>query len=115
MSERNHSATIGSLMLLSGGIIGAGLAILYAPQSGKKTRKQIVRYGKKVRNEAEETAREAANYVAEMVDNLSDHTSDLVDRGGDIASYWRKNLVDSIENGQKALEKQAKKLSSLWG
>ncbi len=115
MTERNRNATIGSLMLLSGGIIGAGLALLYAPQSGKRTRRQIVRYSRKARNEAEETARDAANYVTEMVDTLSDQTSDLVDRGNDVASYWRKSLMESIENGQKALEKQAKRLSGMWG
>lgn len=115
MADRNHSATVGSLMLLSGGIIGAGLALLYAPQSGKKTRKQIARYGRKARNEAEEAARDAADYVSEMVDTISDQTSELVDRGGDVASHWRKNLLSSIENGQKTLEKQAKNLSHLWG
>lgn len=47
MSDRDNNATVGAMMLVAGGVIGAGLAILFAPQSGKKTRRQIVRYSKK--------------------------------------------------------------------
>jgi gas vesicle protein len=113
MAENNNS-TIAALMLVSGGILGAGLALLYAPQSGKKTRKQITRYAKKVRNEAEELARDMAGSISEMAEDLSDKTSDLMDRGNEIAGDWRKALLESIEEGQKSLEKQRKKLSQLW-
>lgn len=39
-SEEDHTGTI-LVSFLIGGIVGAGLALLMAPQSGKKTRKQI--------------------------------------------------------------------------
>lgn len=39
MSERNNGETI--LVFLLGGAIGAGLAMLFAPQSGKETRKKV--------------------------------------------------------------------------
>jgi len=41
MAENNNSAMVGALMLVAGGIIGAGVALLFAPQSGKRTRKEI--------------------------------------------------------------------------
>ncbi|MEK7307738.1 MAG: YtxH domain-containing protein, partial [Nitrospirota bacterium] len=34
---------------LIGGIVGAGLALIFAPQSGKKTRKDISRFTRRVR------------------------------------------------------------------
>ncbi len=115
MADKNNSSTIAALMLISGGILGAGLALLYAPQSGKKTRRKITRYTKKVRNEAEELARDMAGSVSEMAENLSDKTSELVDKGNDIAGDWRNTLLESIEEGQRSLERQRKKLSQLWG
>ena len=53
MADRDNSAMVGALMLVAGGIIGAGVALLFAPQSGQKTRKDITRYAKKVRRKAE--------------------------------------------------------------
>lgn len=38
MCENNHSGLMGFLL---GGIIGAGLALLYAPSSGEETRRRI--------------------------------------------------------------------------
>lgn len=40
-SEEDNSGTI-LISFLVGGIVGAGLALLFAPQTGRKTRRQIV-------------------------------------------------------------------------
>jgi gas vesicle protein len=115
MADRNNSAAVGVMMLLAGGVIGAGLALLYAPQSGERTRKQISRYARKVRNEAEEAIRDAAHSVTEMAEKLGEKTSDLAEKGGEVAEDWRRHLLDSIEQGQKSLEKQKRKLTQMWG
>jgi gas vesicle protein len=115
MADKNNSAVVGAMMLVAGGVIGAGLALLYAPQSGERTRKQISRYTRKVRNETEEMMRDAAHAVTDMAEELGDKTSELAKRGGEVAEDWRQHLLDSIEQGQKSLEKQRKKLMQLWG
>jgi gas vesicle protein len=53
--------------LLLGAVVGASLALLTAPQSGRKTRKRLVR--------AVSTARESA---ADRWDDLSDEVQDVV-------------------------------------
>jgi gas vesicle protein len=111
----DKTCTVGALMLVAGGIIGAGLALLYAPQSGQKTRKQINRYAHRVRNDAEEMIRDTADSVADMVEELGDKTSDLIERSGDITEEWRQQLLDTLERGQRGLETQRRKLSHLWG
>ena len=113
MGANNQSSVAGVLLLVAGGIIGAGLALLYAPQSGSKTRKQISRYAGRVRNEAEENLRDTADAVTEMIDSLSEKTTEIVERGGEIAEDWRRYLLESLERGQKGLEKQRKKVSNL--
>ena len=40
------------ISFLVGGIVGAGLALLFAPQSGKKTRKQIADMADEVKDYA---------------------------------------------------------------
>lgn len=115
MADKDSRVAAGAMMLIAGGIIGAALAVLYTPQSGGKTRRQITRYARKVRNEAEEMIRDAAESINESVEELSEKTSDLVAHGGDVAEDWRHYLLDAIDRGQKGLEKQRKKLNQWWG
>ncbi|BCA78321.1 YtxH domain-containing protein [Desulfuromonas sp. AOP6] len=114
MSERENTATVGAMMLVAGGVIGAGLALLFAPQSGKKTRRQIVRYSKKVRNEAEARVQDTVHSLSDFVENLNDSTSELLSQGEEVADEWRRQFMEAIESGQKSLEKQKKKLSQRW-
>ena len=111
---RKNSGTLGAVMLVVGGCIGAGTALLLAPQSGRKTRRQITRRSRKVRNRAEEMVREAARSVTDVVDDLGDKTSNLFESGGEIGENWRNRYLESLDKGQKNLEKQKKKLSQLW-
>ena len=41
MSEERSSATTAIIAFAGGALVGAGLALLFAPQSGRKTRAQI--------------------------------------------------------------------------
>ena len=93
MAENNNSATVGALMLVAGGIIGAGLALLFAPQSGDRTRKDIVRYSRKVRRKAEGVVEDFADTVSEMVDTVSEKAEDILDKGKDMAYEAKKELV----------------------
>ncbi|MBE0597301.1 MAG: YtxH domain-containing protein, partial [Desulfuromonadales bacterium] len=90
------------------------LALLYAPQSGEKTRRQLNRTARKVRNEAEEIIRDAAESITEVVEDLSDKTTELTGRGEEVAEDWRNYLFAAIDRGQKELEKQRKKLDQWW-
>ncbi|NJD57198.1 MAG: YtxH domain-containing protein [Nitrospirae bacterium] len=58
--EENQGATI-LVSFLIGGIVGAGLALLLAPQSGRKTRKQI-----------SDMAEEVLDYTSDYAKKLKD-------------------------------------------
>ncbi|HYQ48128.1 MAG TPA: YtxH domain-containing protein [Thermodesulfovibrionales bacterium] len=58
--EDNQGATI-LVSFLIGGIVGAGLALLLAPQSGRKTRKQI-----------SDMAEEVLDYTSDYAKKLKD-------------------------------------------
>jgi gas vesicle protein len=54
LNNDDNSGAVALISFMIGGIVGAGLALLFAPQSGKKTRRQI----------------------ADMADDIKDYTSD---------------------------------------
>ncbi len=61
--DDNYSVEILASFLI-GGIVGAGLALLLAPQSGKKTRAQI-------RDMAEDATEYASDYAKKLKSKIS--------------------------------------------
>jgi gas vesicle protein len=118
MSDRDNKAVVGALMLLAGGIIGAGVALLYAPQSGEKTRKEIGRYGKRARRkgqEAVEAVEDFSEQVADMAEAVGERAADILERGKDMAYGAKKGLLKVIEEGETRLGKERARLSKLIG
>jgi len=105
MEERDKKVAAAALLIFAGGVIGAGLALLFAPQSGSRTRKDILRYSKKVRNRADEVVDDLASNVNNMVETTGEKTDELVEKGRDVAGGARKDLIRLIEEGASKLEK----------
>lgn len=105
MEDRDKKITAAALLVLAGGVIGAGLALLFAPQSGNNTRKDILRYSKKVRNRADEAVDDLAADVSNLVETIGEKTDDLLEKGKDVAGGARKDLIRLIEEGASKLEK----------
>ena len=112
--ETRDRTVLAAAMLIAGGIIGAGVALLLAPQSGDRTRRQIGRIARKARSRAEEMAQEASESVQDLVEDLSSKTAELIEQGEDVASEWRNSFLHSLDRGEKALEKQRRRLARLW-
>lgn len=115
MDDRNNNALVGALMLVAGGIIGAGAALLFAPQSGKRTRRDIVRYAKKAKHKAEGVVDDFSAQVSDMVETVDDKAEEILDKGSDMAYEAKKDLLKAIEKGQDRLEKQRSRLAKLIG
>ncbi|MDO9067811.1 MAG: YtxH domain-containing protein [Deltaproteobacteria bacterium] len=105
MEDRDNRLAVAALLIVAGGVIGAGLALLFAPQTGTKTRKDLVRYAKKARHRADEAVEELASNVHGMVDAIGEKTEELADKGKDLAGSARKDLIKLIEEGASKLEK----------
>lgn len=113
--KNNNAAVVGALMLVAGGIIGAGVALLYAPQSGRKTRRDIARYSNKVRRRAGDAIDDFSGSVHDMVESVGEKAEEILDKGKDLADDAKRELLNVIEDGQKKLEKQKSRLAKLIG
>jgi gas vesicle protein len=100
MSEEGYGS--GSLLLsfLLGGVVGAGLALLLAPQSGAETRRKI---------------RELADDVKDRTDDYVRQTKDkvmsAVDDGRGYYEEKRSLIKSAIDAGKEAYEKEKEKYS----
>jgi gas vesicle protein len=113
MDDREKKVAAAGLLMLAGGIVGAGLALLLAPQSGQRTRKDLLRYAKKTKNRAGEAAEDLSATVSDLVDTLGDKTDDLLEKGKGVAGSARKDLIRLIEEGASRLEQFRTKLSRM--
>jgi len=105
MENRDKKIAAAALLMVAGGVIGAAFALLFAPQAGSRTRKDIVRYAKKARHRADEAVEELASNVNSMVDTIGEKTEELVEKGRDVAGGARKDLIRLIEEGASKLER----------
>jgi gas vesicle protein len=113
MEDRERNVVAASLLILAGGIVGAGVALLFAPQSGQRTRKDIVRYAKKSKIRAGEAVDDLSSHVSDLMDALGDKTDDLLEKGKGVAGSARKDLIRLIEEGASRLEQFRTKLSRM--
>jgi gas vesicle protein len=111
MENKDNKMAAAALMLVAGGIIGAGIALLYAPQSGERTRRDLCRSARKVKTRADEVVDDLAVNITDLVDTIGDKTDDLVERGKEVAAGAKKDLIKLIEEGAAKLEKFRTKLS----
>ena len=56
----------GALMFVAGGLLGAGMALLLAPQSGRRTRRDIVHLGKMAKKKSEQMSRQNLSGVVAL-------------------------------------------------
>ncbi|BCS53837.1 YtxH domain-containing protein [Geobacter sp. SVR] len=113
MRDKNCKMAAAAFLMVAGGIIGAGLALVLAPQSGERTRRDLARAARKVRRKTDQTADELAENINELVDSIGNKADDLVGKGKDVAGTARKELIRLIEEGASRLEKFRTKLSRM--
>lgn len=115
MENRETKAFDAALWLAAGAVIGAGLALLLAPRSGKETRRDIARFAKRARRGAEGVVENFSEAVAGMVDAVGKEAGDILDRGKDMALDTKRELLKTIEEAQGKLGEQRTRLAKLVG
>lgn len=107
-----HDGSIGSFFL--GLAIGAGVALLFAPQTGAATRRRIRRSAEKVKDAAVDTYEEARAQVEERIEAArhqvevrKQQVSRAVSAGREAAQQAREDLERRIEETKAAYRADA--------
>jgi len=68
MSDQGRQAAKFAALVAGGAVIGAGIGLLFAPQTGAETRRNVGRYAKKARLQATRWSRTVRSGVKEALD-----------------------------------------------
>jgi gas vesicle protein len=93
------------IAFISGAAIGAGVALLYAPQTGKATRKKI----KGSIDDAGEYLEDAGDYLKEQAEKLTKEAHKVIK----ISKEYADNAVDAAGDLVATAAKSAKQVRSL--
>ena len=115
MDDRNDDVMMGAMLVLVGAILGAGAALLFAPQSGRETRRDISRYARKTGKMVEGVAGEVVGSVAGMADAVEEKAEELLEKGKDLSRESREAVVAALNDGQERLGRQRDRLAKLLG
>ena len=102
MAQNENGGFSAGCVLLSfvvGGLLGAGVALLVAPKSGRETRQQLKELAEDVKEKAE-------GYIEQMKEQVST----VVEKGKDIIEEQKSILVSAVEAGKEAYEKEKEKI-----
>lgn len=98
--ERGFCAGSVILAFVLGGIVGAGVALLTAPQSGRETREKIKEF-------SDETRKKAAEYTGQVKDKFST----AVEEGKHYVEEKKSLISSAIDAGKEAFQKEKEKLA----
>ncbi len=101
------SGGLGSFLV--GALVGAGLALLFAPQTGEETQQEIRERARKLRSAAEERLKEAQETLEVRLDSVReelhervDQIKEAVDSGRQAATDARGDLADKLDRSKAA-------------
>jgi gas vesicle protein len=94
------------LYFLAGAGIGAVLALLFAPKSGRETRELIARTATDSRDFISNKVSEGRNYVGETGRKVSDDFSSFIDKSKEALSRQKEQLTAAFEAGKAAYREE---------
>ncbi|MFL1894456.1 YtxH domain-containing protein [Aquimarina sp. 2-A2] len=98
------------LALVTGAIIGAGVGLLYAPESGDKTRKKLKQGAKDAQLKLNQKYQETASIIGEKAAKAKVEFESKLEETLSNASYKADDILLAMENKLEELRKKNAKL-----
>ena len=98
--DRGCSLGAVGLAFVTGGLAGAAVALLLAPQSGREAREQVRGY-----------VRRAEEQVHELGDTATQVLDQAVDKGREFIKDKQAVLTEAVADGRTAMQRERERLS----
>ena len=96
------SSSVGAFLV--GLAVGAGVALLLAPQSGEQTRAELARQARQARDRARDFAGDMSDGVTRRIGDARDAVTQRVDRAKQAVDLKRRQVERAVEAGRAAAQ-----------
>lgn len=110
--EEDSYLTASLISFLAGSIIGAGIALLFAPQSGEYTRREMREKAERTIIKMHRMEDELKHTMSDLMQSIRRTAAQLVDEGKDLADIKKREILEAIAAGKKALDEERCKLEN---
>jgi gas vesicle protein len=100
--EKHEDAGIGPFLV--GLALGAGVALLFAPRSGRATRREIKRRARRVRDAAEQTVSEVRENVVDSFERARQNVEDQIESARQAVDLKKRQITRAVDAGRAAAE-----------
>jgi gas vesicle protein len=98
--------------LIAGTLLGAGIALLFAPQSGRKTRRDIRQLAEKVGTKAEAARLELQHFIDSIIGDVEEKLREGLACGMDWTDSKIVDLRRALEEARNAIAGDIEKIQS---
>jgi gas vesicle protein len=111
MRHDDYGYSAGSVFLafLLGGAVGAGVALLLAPQSGVETRRKIREFTDEVKDKATDYVEQAKDTANTYYGQARETVVTTVDKAKHVVDEQKSAIVSAIDAGKEAYAKEVHK------
>ena len=90
--------------LFAGALVGAAIALLYAPQSGARTTKDVKKFARKTVDRLDDLQGDIRDQVADWADDMTEIVKDGLDRGKTLGAEGYEQVLQGFDNVKKYVE-----------
>ncbi len=89
--------------LIAGALVGAGVALLFAPHSGRRTRREIRLFAEKVGNKAEAAKLQLQHSIDNIIGDAEDKILDVMNYGTEWTDTKMTELRRALDGVRKTV------------
>ena len=97
----------------AGAMVGSAIALLYAPQSGARTTKNIKKLARKTVDRLDDLQGDIRDQVSNWVNDMAEVVKDAVDQGKKLGAEGYENVLQGFDNAKKCVEDGRSRLEQL--
>lgn len=94
-----------------GGLVGAAVSLLLAPQSGEETRTFIRDKSIEIKDQVEQSATEARTRAEKLAEEARTRAEDLQQRGQAVLEEQKARIEKAVDSGKKAARRKKADIS----
>lgn len=102
-------------LLITGALIGASLGLLFAPQSGVRTRKQIRRQTRRGLEHLDDLQADIREQVNGWVEDIAVTVDQGLDRGRKLSTVGREKVIAVFDDARKRVDQGRSRIERLIG